>query len=267
MPCGDAAWQLLLQTQKTKFCPGVLGTVKRYHTGTAVILSVAITLKKGHCHLPSQHPETSHVCGVGSRTSPPATLRLQHPHSRVGGGEVWGVGSATSLTGRRPQRLSNQEVRAGTTSPRNPHEAFSRRSPVAGGRKRREHACVNVRSSRGGSWSGKLRRRGLFPRPLLIGWYETSGAGSPNSSRASAAEMEEEGPSFRKELVNKLLSLHFKDDRCKVSADALQLMVEMLKIFVREAAARAIRQAQAEDLDKVGIEQLEKVLPQLLLDF
>ncbi|KAM9006638.1 centromere protein X isoform 1-T1 [Sarcophilus harrisii] len=91
--------------------------------------------------------------------------------------------------------------------------------------------------------------------------------------------MEEEGPSFRKnqhtiprgavtkELVNKLLYLHFKDDRCKVSGDALQLMVEMLKIFVQEAAARAIRQAQAEDQEKVDIEQFEKVLPQLLLDF
>ncbi|XP_074080963.1 centromere protein X isoform X1 [Macrotis lagotis] len=76
--------------------------------------------------------------------------------------------------------------------------------------------------------------------------------------------MEEDGPSFRKELVNKLLYLHFKDDRCKVSADALQLMVEMLKIFVQEAAARAIRQAQAEDQDKVDIEQFEKVLPQLV---
>uniref|UniRef100_A0A4X2KP14 Centromere protein X n=1 Tax=Vombatus ursinus TaxID=29139 RepID=A0A4X2KP14_VOMUR len=61
--------------------------------------------------------------------------------------------------------------------------------------------------------------------------------------------MEEDGPNFRKELVNKLLFLHFKDDRCK------------------EAAARAIRQAQAEDQDKVDIEQFEKVLPQLLLDF
>ncbi|XP_009322825.1 PREDICTED: centromere protein X, partial [Pygoscelis adeliae] len=34
-----------------------------------------------------------------------------------------------------------------------------------------------------------------------------------------------------------------------------------------EAAARAARQAQAEDLEKVDIEHVEKVLPQLLLDF
>ncbi|NXF24384.1 CENPX protein, partial [Rhodinocichla rosea] len=78
-----------------------------------------------------------------------------------------------------------------------------------------------------------------------------------------------------------------------VNADAQLLMAELLKVFVRaargpgrnapdvtapgplslpfpffhcaaEAAARAARQAQAEDLNKVDIEQLEKVLPQLV---
>lgn len=34
-----------------------------------------------------------------------------------------------------------------------------------------------------------------------------------------------------------------------------------------EAAIRSIRQAQAEDLARVDVDQLEKVLPQLLLDF
>ncbi|XP_075627205.1 centromere protein X, partial [Balearica regulorum gibbericeps] len=52
-----------------------------------------------------------------------------------------------------------------------------------------------------------------------------------------------------------------------VNGDAQLLMAEMLNVFVREAAARAARQAQAEDLEKVDIEHVEKVLPQLLLDF
>lgn len=34
-----------------------------------------------------------------------------------------------------------------------------------------------------------------------------------------------------------------------------------------EAAIRGVRQAQAEDLARVDVDQLEKVLPQLLLDF
>ncbi|KAK4811996.1 hypothetical protein QYF61_022992, partial [Mycteria americana] len=48
-----------------------------------------------------------------------------------------------------------------------------------------------------------------------------------------------------------------------VNGDAQLLMAEMLNVFVREAAARAARQAQAEDLEKVDIEHVEKVLPQL----
>ncbi|XP_036924966.1 centromere protein X isoform X3 [Sturnira hondurensis] len=48
-----------------------------------------------------------------------------------------------------------------------------------------------------------------------------------------------------------------------VSGDALLLMAELLKVFVVEAAIRSVRQAQAEDLACVDVDQLEKVLPQL----
>ncbi|XP_025939892.1 centromere protein X isoform X2 [Apteryx rowi] len=68
---------------------------------------------------------------------------------------------------------------------------------------------------------------------------------------------------FRKETVDRLLRLHFRDGRTRVNGDALLLTAEMLKVFVR-AAARAARQAQAEDLEKVDIEHVEKVLPQLV---
>ncbi|XP_078294114.1 centromere protein X isoform X2 [Panthera onca] len=78
--------------------------------------------------------------------------------------------------------------------------------------------------------------------------------------------MEGTSGGFRKELVGKLLQLHFKDDKTKVSRDALRLVAELLKIFV-VAAIRSVRQAQAEDLALVDVDQLEKVLPQLLLDF
>ncbi|XP_039082119.1 centromere protein X isoform X2 [Hyaena hyaena] len=72
--------------------------------------------------------------------------------------------------------------------------------------------------------------------------------------------MEGTSGGFRKELVGKLLQLHFKDDKTKVSGDALRLMAELLKIFVVEAAVRSVRQAQAEDLARVDVDQLEKLL-------
>ncbi|KAG6936813.1 centromere protein X [Chelydra serpentina] len=67
--------------------------------------------------------------------------------------------------------------------------------------------------------------------------------------RCRMEKREESASGFRKETVNKILQLHFKDDK------------------TREASARGARQAQAEDLDRVDIEHVEKVLPQLLLDF
>ncbi|XP_035198153.1 centromere protein X [Oxyura jamaicensis] len=79
--------------------------------------------------------------------------------------------------------------------------------------------------------------------------------------------MEERDSGFRKDTVDRLLRLHFRDDKTRVNGDALRLTAELLKVFVREAAARAARQAQAEDVEKVNIEHVEKVLPQLLLDF
>ncbi|XP_059236662.1 centromere protein X [Mustela nigripes] len=79
--------------------------------------------------------------------------------------------------------------------------------------------------------------------------------------------MEGAGGGFRKDLVSELLRAHFTDGKTKVGGDALWLMAELLKIFVVEAAVRSARQAQAEDLTLVDVDQLEKVLPQLLLDF
>ncbi|XP_064180965.1 centromere protein X [Anguilla rostrata] len=72
---------------------------------------------------------------------------------------------------------------------------------------------------------------------------------------------------FKKETIGKLLSLSFRDEKTKVSGDAVLLMAEMLKIFVQEAARRAAKQADAEDSDTVDIDHFEKILPQLLLDF
>uniref|UniRef100_A0A8C4XIX9 Centromere protein X n=1 Tax=Falco tinnunculus TaxID=100819 RepID=A0A8C4XIX9_FALTI len=66
------------------------------------------------------------------------------------------------------------------------------------------------------------------------------------------------------ETVDRLLRLHFRDGRTRVNGDAQLLMAEMLNVFVREAAARAVRQAKAQELEQVDIEHLEKVLPQLV---
>ncbi|XP_062051379.1 centromere protein X-like [Lepus europaeus] len=79
--------------------------------------------------------------------------------------------------------------------------------------------------------------------------------------------MEGSSTGFRKELVSKLLHLHFRDEKTKVRGDVLQLTAELLRIFTMEAPVHRVWQAQAEDVIQVDVEQLEKVLLQLLLDF
>ncbi|XP_078257519.1 centromere protein X [Rhinoraja longicauda] len=76
-----------------------------------------------------------------------------------------------------------------------------------------------------------------------------------------------ESAKFKKELISKILNFYFTDQKIKVSGDALIIMCEMIKLFVREAAARAARQAASEDSKAADIDHFEKVLPQLLLDF
>ncbi|XP_068674018.1 centromere protein X-like [Montipora foliosa] len=80
--------------------------------------------------------------------------------------------------------------------------------------------------------------------------------------------MEMDDPAFRSETVNKLLHNFFGDKvKTKCSGDALKLMAELLKIFIAEGAARAAQQAKVESSPSVETEHLEKILPQLLLDF
>ncbi|XP_072259491.1 centromere protein X [Pyxicephalus adspersus] len=72
---------------------------------------------------------------------------------------------------------------------------------------------------------------------------------------------------FRKDIVSKLLHMYLEEGKMKVGSDALLVIAELLKIFVHETAARAARQAKSEDTELVDIEHVEKILPQLLLDF
>jgi hypothetical protein len=97
---------------------------------------------------------------------------------------------------------------------------------------------------------------------------------------------EDDKQTFRAETVRKLLQLFFKDKKtrgkqniarvqfrrssnvsCLVGSDALALATELLRIFVNEAAARSAQFAKADSSAVVTVEHLEKVLPQLLLDF
>ena len=72
---------------------------------------------------------------------------------------------------------------------------------------------------------------------------------------------------FKKETVRQLSKISFKSEKTKFNNESLLLTTEMLRVYVLEAAHRAAYQAKSEGSDSVNLEHLEKVLPQLLLDF
>ncbi|XP_070580819.1 centromere protein X-like [Ptychodera flava] len=75
------------------------------------------------------------------------------------------------------------------------------------------------------------------------------------------------GATFKPETIQKIILKQVKDEKTRINSDALKLVVEYLRIFSLEAANRAELQAKASSSDVVDVEHLEKILPQLLLDF
>lgn len=74
-------------------------------------------------------------------------------------------------------------------------------------------------------------------------------------------------PDFKKDTICKIIEHHFKDDKTKLGVIAQELCVDLVKVFVTEAITRSTQAANAESSEEVGLEHLESILPQLLLDF
>lgn len=72
---------------------------------------------------------------------------------------------------------------------------------------------------------------------------------------------------IKEETIKKLLQSHFKEEKTRLSPEALKVFTKFVELFIREGINRSIIQAQNEDLNTVEVEHLEKILPQLLLDF
>lgn len=72
---------------------------------------------------------------------------------------------------------------------------------------------------------------------------------------------------LKEETIKTFLLKHFKEDKTRVSSDVVLMVKLLVELFVEEALQRANRQSQLESSDSVHIEHLEKILPQLFLDF
>ena len=72
---------------------------------------------------------------------------------------------------------------------------------------------------------------------------------------------------FNERTINGLAKLKFKDDKTKMSNEALKLLTELIRVHSIELMNRCAEQAKKEGAETVSNEHLEKILPQFLLDF
>ncbi|XP_019879470.1 centromere protein X [Aethina tumida] len=73
--------------------------------------------------------------------------------------------------------------------------------------------------------------------------------------------------SFRHDIVKEALKTKFSNPKTKISDDALEIVCEISKALVLEAAYRSAKQASSENKTVVTVENVEAVLSQLMLDF
>ncbi|KAJ0165312.1 hypothetical protein CTA2_11669 [Colletotrichum tanaceti] len=94
--------------------------------------------------------------------------------------------------------------------------------------------------------------------------------GEDDAEEAATAEEEEEGSAdapdntIPPELLTRLLHLFFEKDDTRLSKDANAAAGRYMDIFVREAIARCVHERPGGFLE---VEDLEKIAPQLLMDF
>lgn len=86
-------------------------------------------------------------------------------------------------------------------------------------------------------------------------------------------------PTIPPKLLTRLLHHHFQNEKTKIGKDANEVVAKYVDIFVREALARAVYERSESEggMDANGkravgdgfleVEDLEKMAPQLVLDF
>lgn len=83
--------------------------------------------------------------------------------------------------------------------------------------------------------------------------------------RALERRKQEEAENLESEVVG--VGTSKKNRPTTANANALKLSCELLRVFITEAVQRAATIAEAEGVSKIETTHLERILPQLLLDF
>ncbi|KAI9782146.1 MAG: hypothetical protein M1816_001980 [Peltula sp. TS41687] len=106
------------------------------------------------------------------------------------------------------------------------------------------------------------------PRPSNPSLARRNTADDERTAQASSSSGE--SPAIPPDMLTRLLHEFFKDENTKISSDANTLVAKYMDTFVKEAIARAVieKNENSDSSDKfLEVEDLEKLAPQLLLDF
>ena len=149
---------------------------------------------------------------------------------------------------------------------------------------------------------GKIRNPGSVPSPSRTSWWRAGMAGLLDLSDGDEEDMDEleqmpddgdeedehgddedepppqqlrQRPSsaepprlaIRDSVLKEVIACGWEEARTKISPDALQLTSALMHSFVHELRHRATAEAAASSAAEVTPEHLERILPQLLLDF
>ncbi|EAW07199.1 uncharacterized protein ACLA_019040 [Aspergillus clavatus NRRL 1] len=195
-----------------------------------------------------------------------------------------GPSTASSSKTKPPAKASKTTANATASSSKSTRKpaAFSSRSKAAAAPRPAVSASVSVSDSASQSGAGtdsgsesdsRGRERSLSGEPEYILAEITNNEGGEDVMSSE--------PAIPPKLLTRLLHHHFKSEKTKLAKDANTVVAKYVDIFVREALARAAYE-RAEGLgggiDGSGgrmpigdgfleVEDLEKMAPQLALDF
>ena len=89
----------------------------------------------------------------------------------------------------------------------------------------------------------------------------------PQQLRQRPSSAEPPRLAIRDSVLKEVIACGWEEARTKISPDALQLTSALMHSFVHELRHRATAEAAASSAAEVTPEHLERILPQLLLDF
>ncbi|KAK5647459.1 hypothetical protein RI129_002351 [Pyrocoelia pectoralis] len=72
---------------------------------------------------------------------------------------------------------------------------------------------------------------------------------------------------FQNNIIKETLRLSYKDTKTKITEEALELVKEVTRVMVVEAAMRAAKQAFSENKTTVNVNHVESMILQMMLDF